>query len=300
MSAFQNFICRAKWILILFIMGGGFFVHAKEKYLLSEDLIDVVIVSHPKDKKTLDDCINGIKENCWRVRRVIVVSSKKLTAEAEWFDENDFPFSIQEVAFEITRGDKKKAESFIQAKERGAGWYFQQLLKLYSSFIIPGISSNVLVIDADTIFFNTTDFLNERGGGMFCVDYQDINKNYFLHASRLLPGYRRVYPQFYSVCHHMLFQRPILEDLFHVVEKRHGGIVFWKAFCRSVDLHYPGASEYEIYFNFALRNSKQVQIRELKWGNSAHLDEKKFFKEAGYHFVSFHTYIRGKLPRTFK
>lgn len=300
MSCFRNSLFVIKGLLILFSLGVGFSIQAREKYPLTEELIDVVIVSHPKDKKTLDDCIKGIKENCWRIRRVIVVSSKKLTHQAEWFSEKDFPFTLEEVALEITRGDKKKGQTFIRTKERGPGWYFQQLLKLYSPFIIPDISSNVLVIDADTIFLNTTDFLNTKGGGLFCVDYKDINKNYFLHASRLIPGYRRVYPQFYSICHHMLFQKPILENLFQVVEKGHGGIPFWKAFCRAVDLHYPGASEYEIYFNFALRNSKQVQIRELKWGNSAHLDEMAFFKEAGYHFVSFHTYIRGKLPRTFQ
>jgi hypothetical protein len=68
---------------------------------------------------------------------------------------------------------------------------------------------------------------------------------------------------------------------------------FWVAFCSCVNLkENRGASEYEIYFNFALTHTKQVDLQELKWTNSAHLDQRDKFKKEGYHFVSFHTYLR--------
>jgi hypothetical protein len=292
-------------IFAIFLFCFPSWMHGKEEhrgkvhYSLIHDPIDVVIACHDKDKKTLDLCIEGIKENCKNIGRVIIISAKPLTDKAEWFNETAFPFTKKEVALVIARGDKKEAQKFSRHKGRGPGWYFQQLLKLYAPFVIPDISSNVLVIDADTIFMNPTEFLNESGGGLFCVSSEQPQERYLKHAKRLVPSYKRIYPEYYSVCHHMLFQKAILKDLFHTVEKYHD-TSFWKAFCSCVDFEgEQGASEYEIYYNYALRHTDQVQIRGLKWTNSAHLDEKDLFKKAGYHFVAFHTYMRGKWPRTF-
>ena len=197
---------------ILLFLGSHLFAHAQNEthYSLNDDLIDVVIVTHPKDKVTLDYCIDGIRENCSKVRRVIVVSSEKLTDKAEWFDENQFPFDKEDIALTIARGDKKKAKDFFRNKHRSPGWYFQQLLKIYSSFIIPNISSNVLILDSDTIFMNPVEFLNSDNGGLFCVSREEAKSAYFKHAQKLVPGYKRIYSGVYSVCHHMLFQKPIL------------------------------------------------------------------------------------------
>ncbi len=268
----------------------------KMHYDLVDDLIDVVIVTHPKDTATLDLCIDGIRENCSHIRRVIVVSSQKLTDKAEWFDENKFPFSKEDIAATIVRGDKTKRESFFRNNHRSPGWYFQQLLKLYSPFLIPNISSNVLILDSDTIFMNPVKFLNQSNGGLFCIsrDQTEPKRHYFAHAKRLVPDYKRIYPKVYSVCHHMLFQKPILEHLFSTVEQHHQ-TEFWVAFCLCVDLKAnKGASEYEIYYNFALNHTSQVALHELKWTNSPDLEHINKFKSKGYHFVSFHTYLRQK------
>lgn len=266
----------------------------KNHYRLVDDPIDVVIVAHGKDKATLDHCIDGIKENCSNVRRVIVVSSDKLTDNAEWFCENRFPFSLDDVYLAIGRGDRNKSQEFFSNHNRGPGWYLQQLLKLYSPITIPDISSNVLVIDADVVFLNPTEFLNESFGGLFCVSHREAKPLYINHAKRLVPGYQRIYPEVYSVCHHMLFQRPILEDLFQTVEKFHG-TTFWNAFCLCVEPNpKKGASEYEIYYNFALTRTDQVALRELKWKDSGSLEKMKNYQKQGYNFVAFHTYLRPK------
>lgn len=282
-----------------FFLSIQLFAHAKAHktmYPLMDDPIDVVICTHPKDKATLEGCIDGIRANCDQVRRVVVVSSIKLTDKAEWFDENKFPFSKDDVADAIVRGDKKKKKEFFRT-HRGQGWYYQQLLKLYSSFVIPNLSSNVLIIDSDTIFLNPVTFLNSSMGALFCVNEEDAAKPaYFAHAKRLVPGYKRVFPDVYSVCHHMLFQKPILEDLFRIVEDYHK-TEFWVAFCTSVDLKANrGASEFEIYYNFALTHTNQVELRELKWTNCGNLMRKNEFQRKGFHFVSFHTYLRSNNP----
>lgn len=266
----------------------------KIRYPLIDDPIDVVIVCHPKDKETLSLSIDGIKENGHNVRRVIIVSSENLTDKAEWFDESQFPFSKKQIENTISRHDKAVAAKFFNGQHRSPGWYYQQLLKLYSPLIIPNISSNVLVLDADTVFLNPVKFLNDSFGALFCVNnLTEAKEAYFQHAERLVPGYKRVHKETYSVCHHMLFQRPILEDLFHTVEDYHGK-PFWKAFCLCVNLDQnKGASEFEIYFSFAFNHTKQVEVRKLKWVNSSKIHKKEEFKRDGYHFASFHTYLRG-------
>lgn len=264
----------------------------KKHYELTNDPIDVVIVTHPKDKTTLELCIDGIRRNCSEVRRIIVVSSEKLTDKCEWFDERQFPFTVSDVALAIGKGSQARSESFFRRHYRPAGWYFQQLAKLYSPYVIPGISSNVLVVDSDTIFLNPVTFISETGGGLFCFSRLRAKRRYLSHAEYFLPNYKRVYPNVYSVCHHMLFQKPILDDLFVQVERYHQ-TSFWKAFCYSVDgKKRNGASEYEIYYNFALNHTEQVKLRELKWKNSSYLKFINNYKEQGYQFVSFHTYMR--------
>lgn len=273
----------------------------KIEYPLTKEPIDVVIVTHPKDKPTLNFCIKGIRSNCANIGRVIVVSSEKLTEEAEWFDEANFPFSKDDVALEIVRGDEKKIEKFFNGFQR-AGWYYQQLLKLYAAFTIPDISSNVLVVDSDTIFLNPVKFQKKSGGGLFCRGLMKTRERYLNHAKRMLPGYVHGHVDHFCICHHMLFQKPILDRLFEEVSLKHQ-MPFWQAFCQCVDLNYPGASEFEIYYNFAFATTDQVGMRTLKWTNSPNFARRFEFQKKGYHFASFHTYLRkgfGELTPTFK
>lgn len=268
---------------------------AKKIYPFANDPIDVVIVAHPKDTSTLNLCIEGIKRNCDAVRRVIVVSASCLTTKAEWFNEADYPFTKHDISLRIGRGDEKRTKLFLalHGRKRGIGWYYQQLLKLYAPYVIPDISSNVLVIDADTIFLNPVNFLTDSHAGLFATATK-IKDRYINHAKRLVPGYKRANPRFFSVCHHMLFQKPIMDDLFNLVEKHHGK-AFWEAFCDCVDLNEGGASEYEIYYSFAFSMTNQVKIRQLKFANTPYLNQIENYRKKGYHFASFHSYMRDRL-----
>jgi hypothetical protein len=257
-------------LLSLALVLNAFLLDAAEKiiYPFSAELVDVVIPCTDKDLISLEMCIAGIRENC-QVRRVIVVSDRKLTDSAEWFDEANYPFSKQDVAFELVNHDLVKAKSLLTAPGSRVGWYFQQLLKLYAPFTIPEVSSNLLVLDADTVFLNPVEFLNDRFGGLYNVGQQH-NSSYFQHADRLTGGVvKKIHSKYSGISHHMLFQRSVMEDLFDLVECTHQQ-PFWIAFCQSVDekeLSFSGASEYELYFNFVLSRTDQVNIRKLLWQN---------------------------------
>ncbi|MFX0095788.1 MAG: hypothetical protein ACFFBD_28880, partial [Candidatus Hodarchaeota archaeon] len=116
----------------------------REKLETLKHVIDVIIPTCEKDLGTLELCIEGCRKNITGLRRIIVISKEKYTDNAEWFDERFFPFSLSDV------------EHLIGISKR-EGWYFQQLLKIYS-FSIPDIAENVLAVDSDTIFLRPVSF----------------------------------------------------------------------------------------------------------------------------------------------
>ena len=265
---------------------------SKTEYVFEAEPIDVIIPSTAKDRPILDLCIAGIKNNCPQIRRVIVVSSEKLTDQAEWFDEKLYPFSKEDLALNLCHGDAKKASAFLKEK-RFVGWYLQQLLKLYAPFVIPGISSNVLVLDSDTVFLNPVDFLNKNQAAKFNPGTEYV-RSYFGHAKKLLPGFEKIHSKYSGISHHMLLQRPVLEDLFKRVKEIHHK-EFWQAFCLCVDKQYlksQGASEFEIYFNFFLSKSSQSTIRKLRWKNVSSIHHLERYKKLNYHYVSCHDWMR--------
>jgi hypothetical protein len=271
------------------------------QYAFSSEPIDVVIPCCKKDQVTLNYAIEGIRKYGNNIRRIIVVSKEKLTDQAEWFNENLFPFSFNDLAHELCI-DLEKDNAFLE-KHPGRkkwvsthpsylGWVFQQLIKFYSVYVIPGISSNVLVLDSDTIFLKPITFTNSLGATNFNVG-TEYHKKYFQHARRLLPHFKKLYPKYSGICHFMLLQKPVLDHLFTTIQRNHH-LEFWKAFCQAVpkkNLMYPCASEYEIYFNFALAHSDQFSITPLYWKNSHYLQKRLRYQQAGYNYVSFHAYL---------
>ena len=275
----------------LCILIGYSFSATAQEYPFYADPIDVVIPCVEKDLRTLELCIAGIRENCANLRRIIVVSRKRFTDSAEWFDEGQYPFAKKEVEFHLLRGTNLRGNALLEARAR-VGWYYQQLLKLYAPFVISDISSNVLILDSDTIFLNPVAFLNDRSAGLYNPGVY-INYPYFVHAEKFLPGLLPQPPRLSGITHHMLFQKALLEDLFFHVEEYHKQPL-WKVFCHCVDpthLRYSGASEYEIYFHFALSKTRQIQLRPLRWEEGNFLDQLEEFKAEGYHYVSCHDYL---------
>jgi len=284
-------------IRCFFVLIANFFIGisalaAAMVYPFSDQPIDVVIPCVEKDLTTLKLCIRGIRENGANIRRIIVISKKPLTDEAEWFDESDYPFSFQEIAAALAKNNPQVTELLLQKGAR-TGWYYQQLLKLYAPLVIPGISTNVLILDADVIFLHPVTFLNEKNGGLYNPG-QEYHLPYFEHANRLIPGFYKCFPEYSGISHHMIFQRAVIEALFEEVERYHDA-PFWQVFCQLVDpqhLSYSGASEYEIYFNYAFARTNQISIRKLKWENIQRLSEIDKYRRQGLDYVCPHAYAR--------
>lgn len=274
--------CKA---FLLFLLVG--------QILWGREPIDVVIPAHEKDCRSLDLCIEGIRKNCAQVRKIFVISSRPLTKEAEWVDETIFPFNKYMISFLFTGGDPQIARAFLSLPTSRIGWYFQQLLKLYAPFVIPDILENVLVLDADTIFLNPVEFIDPSGNALYNIG-TEYHPPYFVHVAKFLPGLNKLFPHHSSITHHMLFQRPVLEELFTLVERHHKKPL-WLAFCACVAPEHikkgiSGASEYEIYMNFAFSRNKQVFVRPLRWTNVLSPFPLEEYKNQGYHYISWHAW----------
>ncbi len=279
--------------VIIFISFFCLTVYGQTTFTFTNEPIDVVIPCVEKDLSTLDLCIEGIKKNGANIRRVIVISKTKLTKRAEWVSEDAYPFSFDDVARALANGNPSIEAKLLLKKSR-TGWYFQQLLKLYAPLVIPDISENVLVLDADTIFLNPVTFLNEQHAGLYNTGIE-YRPHYFHHGELLIPGFKKLYPEYSGITHHMIFQRPVILALFSVVETYHQK-PFWQAFCSFVQQADPklfaGASEYEIYFNYVLSKTDQTAIRILKWKNVTKFSDIPKYKKKGYHYISIHDYKR--------
>jgi hypothetical protein len=233
--------------------------------------MDIVICIGPNDSNVATQCIDSIKKNVpHRTIICIVAPSIEPISGVLWIPESEFPFSKDDMKAGIR-----------------SGWYLQQLLKLYAPIVLPQLSDNYLIVDADVVFHNPVTFIHE-GVLQFNVG-TEYHVPYFVHMKRMHPKLTKV-SSMSGICHLMPMKRHIVEELIRQVEKLHGA-PFWKVFLVNIDpyeLPYSGASEYEMLFSFTLTHfPKEAVIRPLVWNNSESVT-------AGYTgtYEAIHYYIR--------
>ena len=246
-------------------------------------LFDIVILVGPDDATVIQQQLEYSKKNIVGYRNIYIVTTpalyKSLTSlkGCTLICEDIFPFSLA-----MMNTVASAPESYRN------GWYLQQLIKLYAGLIIPGILTRWLIIDCDTFFLKPTSFVeNDKCLYAYSNEY---HLPYFEHMNRLLPGLAKVDAAKSGICHHMIFEKKYIEEIFAKVEAVHMK-PFWQAFLECINTtHFnrSGASEYEIYFNYMLTyNPAEIIVRQLPWKNSGILD-----LNAHENYISWHHYCR--------
>lgn len=241
-------------------------------------LIDAMIPLGPNDTGTVGLTARSVRQFVQGVRNIYLVSREDPQLPGVIFiDERSFPF------------DLKAVQSILGVEDR-AGWYFQQLIKLYFPLVVGGSLDQVLVADADTIFVRACRFTDE---GRTVLNFGDeYHAPYFEHMGRLHPELRKMFV-YSGICHSMLFTRAWLTDLRGMVEAQHGKKPFWQVYLDCIDpaqRPLSGASEYEIYFNFCLRfHPLEITVRRFYWRNTIRADDIRMGTDD---YVSFHHYLR--------
>ena len=246
-------------------------IHSKnlKKFASYRIEYDIIIVVGPNEYPVINKQIHYVRRNVRHFRKIFVITDTKTIPplddkEVVLIPETDFPFSIENVA-DYFRTYKNKSNR--------NGWYFQQLCKLYSAFVIHDLMENFLILDADVFFLRPIQFISDHGKFIFTLSNEN-HKPYFDHMNRMHPSLRKYHP-FSGISHHMMINKKIIDKLFDLIESFHKK-PFWTVFLESVEEHKKyeihvsesGASEYEIYFHFIFHNFLEVmETRVLRWEN---------------------------------
>jgi hypothetical protein len=245
------------------------------------DLFDIVIPLGSNDVSIIKEQISHTKKNVIGFRNIYIVTNEEID-----FDDKNviiikeffFPFCIENI-------------SKMRCNSQRSCWYLQQLIKLYSGFVITGILTRYLVIDADTFFLKPTTFVS-NDNCLFNFGTEN-HRPYFTHMSKLHPSFDKQI-NLSGICHHMIFDTTVIRRMFDIVEEYHNQ-PFWVSFINLVDKNdyeFSGASEYELYFNFVIKFTENYIVRELKWKNVSYpyknVDDK-------LSYVSCHHYMRDSI-----
>jgi hypothetical protein len=208
---------------------------------------DIVIPYHSKDEYTIKNCVNScshIKEK----QNIFIVSKKELNVPGTiWINENIFPFNTEKII---------KLNSSIP--EHRAGWYLQQLIKLYS-FIIPNITDNFLVLDSDVIFQKDITFF---GDNIPLYSFSNEYTHEYFECMNSLNSFFERSVNVSGICHHMMFEKEILLEIFKLIEKPNKEI--WESIIENIKNWHHGFSEYELYFHYINKKyPKKYSIRKL-------------------------------------
>ena len=239
-------------------------------------LFDIVIPVGPNDEQVIKKMIINTKKYIIGYRNIYLVAFDPNINfdDCITVNENIFPFN------------KEIISNYIGDNNRN-GWYLQQLIKLYAGFVIDDILNNYLVIDSDTFFLKYTGFFKNKLP-LYNVG-TEYHLPYFEHMSKLHPSLIKQV-NYSGICHHMMFQKNIIQELFNLIETYHNKqfyIVFLKCINKNEILG-SGASEYEIYFNYLhIYHKNKFIIRKLKWKNTNTL-----INNNNYDYLSYHWYMR--------
>jgi len=242
-----------------------------------DSLFDVVIPVGPNDIDIIKEQIKYTKRNIIGYRNIylIYINDSLQIEGCITICENIFPFSMETV-------------QQYHGKLSRNGWYLQQLLKLYAGIVIPNILNKYLVIDTDTFFLKPTKFI-EDGKCLYAYGTENT-QNYFTHMSKLNNSFIKMDMFKSGICHHMIFETKYINEIINLIEITHNDI-FYNVFLSSVqakDYIGSGASEYEIYFNYILKEHPcKIMLRKLLWQNvealtNTHIND----------YESVHWYIR--------
>lgn len=246
---------------------------------MNEFFFDIIICVGPNDNDVIYNMIPYTKKNIIGYRNIyLICANPTINIEGTiTIDENIFPFNINNLIQKF--GNKNRN-----------GWYLQQLLKLYSGSVIPGILENYLIIDSDTHFLKPTSFIDRDGKYIYTIG-SEYHKPYFNHMNKLHPSLKKTHPCS-GIVHHMIVNNNHLNSLMNLIETNHNGNPFWEIFINMVDptdFPHSGASEYEIYFNYMnIYHQNDIIIRELNWKNASSINDSN--KHCDY--VSIHWYMR--------
>ena len=176
---------------------------------------------------------------------------------------------------------------------KGAGWYFQQLLKFAFCFQKPE-DDYFLIWDADTVPLRPLEFFDESGRMLFTIAMEQ-HQPYYETYRKLLR--QEPHPEFSFIAQHMIVQKSILREMLAKIDSNFVGSDSWAwKIMRNLDGTSTNLfSEYEMLGHYVKNNyPERTSFRKLNWlregslqtrGRPAKADLEKLRQQ--YDFVAF-------------
>jgi hypothetical protein len=243
---------------------------------------DACIPYHPKDSDILDYCIQSMRTHLRGLRTIYIISETDPCQEdTVWISESRYPFT------------KSDVQGILQSTTGREGWYFQQLLKLYSARVLQNeLLPNVLWIDSDVVICKPITFFDTSGA--ILLDWKETYYDpYFPHIQRVLGDSYSFHEEWLSgIADHMMVRTNHLEEVLQRIESQ-TNYPAWEGLLRAVDpasKDFSGMSEFEILYIYMLTNYPSMYIRrqlKRKWATTFH-----DVKTGLYDMVIFHLWYR--------
>jgi hypothetical protein len=175
----------------------------------------------------------------------------------------------------------------------GAGWYFQQLLKL--AFCFQKVEEDYFLIwDADTVPLRPLEFFDESGRMLFTIAEEEHGPYFETYRKLLREEPRR---EFSFISQHMIIQKSIVREMLAKIEANFPGndSWAWKIMRHLEGTHTNLFSEYEMLGHYVKNNyPSRAAYRKLSWlregslrigGSPSRADLEKLGQK--YDFVAF-------------
>jgi hypothetical protein len=188
-------------------------------------------------------------------RRNIPKLQRALTADVHFLDEDELiPGMTLASLYDLS----------LPGLPKGAGWYFQQLLKFAFSFRRQE-DDYYLIWDADTIPLRPLRFFDSSGRMLFTTATEQ-NPAYFDNYRHLLR--EEPHREFSFISQHMIVQKSILRELLSIIESNFPGddSWAWKIMRNLKGTSTNLFSEYETFGHFVKNHyPSRAAYRELSW-----------------------------------
>ena len=234
--------------------------------MLKEDLrrhpLDVVTACRAADLPVLGLAFTALKKQV-PLRRLHVITApgnfakyrRILGAEPELIDEDSFLPGM--TLAEVSR-------LALPGFPHGAGWYFQQLLKLQFCYVRTE-EEYYLIWDADTVALRPLEFF-DKSGTMLLTIADEEHPPYFDNYRKLLGEEPRRECSF--IAQHMVVRKAIVREMLGRIESHLPGNESWawKIMRHLEGTHANLFSEYELVGHYTKNHYPQeVQFRRLPW-----------------------------------
>jgi hypothetical protein len=245
----------------------------------------VVIPVIAKDFPIVPFTVASVRRHVSHVRKICLVCPEAELDELEGLVDDEETSFVAEESFPY----REKIEPLLYHFKPRLGWFVQQLVKLCAPLDIPELSANVLAVDGDVVFHKDTDFMPDGVPQYLCRKFRITP--YFDYIERNF-GYPAQHPMS-GVCHLMLFQRPVLEDMQRYLAERQGrDAPLWDLLVGGLHDEYLGMSEYEIYFNFLHRFQDEYRFEVTTELTYADLSRRLLAEPCDENYAAYHSYLK--------